>query len=245
MMVIPVMHNQQHQILMRLLLLRKTRRFPCHTTISRPQTRVDPFDRLRKTLANQMPIIGQHCLEGSPIIATIPHHVEVLNQAIEPPGRLRVALAPDIGQDFIGLWSIGIKTTAFVLFPLTDERPKLVDDDPVVLFFQGIDHELSGVSSQAARHRLGAHRQHIGAIAETTAASEHVESLSLAGRISALVEVLILELLATAAAEQILGPDWLFAIFDYFVAEAVGAIYFAGYFAHIHKVCPAALHHTF
>jgi len=63
-----------------------------------------------------------------------------------------------------------------------------------------------------------------------------VESLSLAGRIGPLVEVLILELLATAAAEQILGPDWLFAIFDYFIGEAVGAMYFAGYFAHIHKV---------
>ena len=63
--------------------------------------------------------------------------------------------------------------------------------------------------------------------------------------ISALVEVLILELLATAAAEQVLCPDWLFAIFDYFVAEAVGAMYFAGYFAHIHKVRPAALRHTF
>ncbi len=239
------MHNQQHQILMRLLLLRKTRRFPCHTTISRPQTRVDSFDRLRKTLANQMAIIGQHRLEGPPIIATIPHHFQVLKQTIEPPRRLRLTLAPDISQDFIGLWRIGIKKPAFVLFSLTDERPKFVDDDPVVLFFQGIDHELSGLSSQATRHGLGAHRQHIGTIAETTAASEQVQGLALALGISALVEVLILELLATAAAEQVLGPGWLVAIFDYFIGEAVGAMYFAGYFAHIHKVRPAALRHTF
>ena len=77
------------------------------------------------------------------------------------------------------------------------------------------------------------------------AASEHVEGLALADRISALVEILILELLATAAAEQILGSGWLFAIFDYFIGEAAEAMYFAGYVAHIHKVAPAALHHTF
>ncbi len=183
-----------------------------------------------------MLIIGQHRLERPPIIATIPQHIEVLNQAIEPPGRLRVALAPGISQDFIGLRRIGIKKPAFVLFPLTDERPKLVYDHAIIMFLQGIDHQLSGLSSEAACHRLGAHGQHIGAIAETAAASEHVESLSLAGRIGPLVEILILELLATAAAEQIRCPGWLFAIFDYFIGEAVGAMYFAGYFAHIHKV---------
>ncbi len=183
-----------------------------------------------------MLIIGQGGLEGTPIITTVPHHFQVFNQAIEPFGRLCVTSAPDISQDFIGLRCIGIKKPAFVLFPLTDERPELVDDHAIIMFLQRIDHELSGPSSEAARHRLRAHGQDIGAIAETAAASEHVESLSLAGRIGPLVEVLILELLATAAAEQILGPDWLFAIFDYFIGEAVGAMYFAGYFAHIHKV---------
>ena len=169
----------------------------------------------------------------------------MLNQAIEPPRRLRLTLAPDIGQDFIGLWRIAIEKPALVLFRFTNERPEFIDDDPVVLFLQGIDHELSGLSSEAAFNRVDAHGQPIGAIAETTAASEHVQGLAWAVGIGPLIEVLILELLATSAAEQVLRPGWLFVIFDYFIGEAVGAMYFVGYFAPIHKVCPAALQHTF
>ena len=52
MMIVSVMHNEQHHIIMRLLLLRKTRRPPEHPTIPRPQTRVDALDSLRETLAD-------------------------------------------------------------------------------------------------------------------------------------------------------------------------------------------------
>ena len=244
-MIVSVMHNEQHQILMRLLLLRKTRRLPRHTTISRAQTRVDSFDGLRKPLTDQMLIRGQHRLERSPIIRAIPHHLQVLNQAIEPSDGLRVAATPDIGQDFIGLRRIGVEKPAFVLFAFTDKRPELIEYDPIILFLHGIDHELVGLSSQAACDGLCAHAQHISTVAEAAAASEHVQGLSLTSRIGTLVEVLVLELLAAAAAEQVLGPGRLFAVFDYFVGEAVGAVDFGGYFAHIPKVAPAASHHTF
>ena len=192
-----------------------------------------------------MLIIRQDRLERTPIIGAVPHHFQVFNQPVEPTDGLRVATAPDISQDFIGLRRIGIEKPAFVLLAFSNERPELIKDDPVVVFLQGIDHQLIGLSSQAARDGLRAHAQDVGTIAEAAAASEHVQGLALTGGISALVEVLILELLATATTEQILGPGWLFAIFDYFVAEAVGALYFGGYFAHIPKVRPAASHHTF
>ena len=230
---------------MRLLSLRKTRRPPEHPTVPCPQTRVDPLDGLRETLADQVLIIRQHGLEGPPIIRAVPQHVQVFDQAVEPFDRLRVAPTPDISQDFIGLRCIGIQEPTLVCLALADERPELVDDHAIILFLHRIDHELVGLSAEAARHGLGTHTQDIGAIAEATTASEHVQGLALALGISPLVEILILELLAASAAEQVLRPGWLFAIFDYFVGEAVGALYFGGYFAHIPKVRPAASRHTF
>ena len=91
-----------------------------------------------------------------------------------------------------------------------------------VRFLHGIDHELVGLSSQAAREGLGVYAAFISAIAEVAAASKPVPGLVLAVRISVLVEVVIVELFAASAAEQILRPGWLFAIFAYFVREARG-----------------------
>ena len=245
MMVIAVMHDHQHQVLMRLLALRKTRRPPEYTTVPRPQTRVAPLDGLRKTLADQVLIIRQDGLERTPIVRAVPHDLQMFDQAVEPTDSLRVAPTPDISQDFIALRRIGIQEPTLVLLALADKRPELVDDHTIILFLHGIDHELVGLSSQATRDGLLAHAQDIGTIAEAAAASKHVQGLTLALGISALIEVLILELLAASTAEQILGPTWLCAVFDYFVREAVGAAYFGGYFAHIRKVRPAASRHTF
>ena len=252
MMIVSVMYNEQHQIVMRLPLLRKTRRPPEHPTISRAQTRVDPLDSLRKTLADQVLLIGQNGLERSPIIRAVPR--PGLQSSHRAGGRSSCLACPRDKPGFHRFAAHRRRETSvcslrlfasFVRLTLTNERPEFVDNHPLIVFLQGIDHALVGFSSQATRPGLRTHAEAIGAIAEAAAASQQVQGLALACRISALVEVLILELLAAAAAEQILRPGWLFAVFDYFVGEAVGAAYFAGYFAHIRKVCPAASHHSF
>jgi len=179
MMVVSVMHHEQHQVLMGLLLLRKTRGLPYNATISRPQTGVDSFDGLCETLADQVLVVGQNGLERTPVITAVPHHVQMFDQAIEPFDRLGIALAPDEGQDFIGLLGIGIEEPTLVRLPRTDEGPELVEYDPIIVFLQGIDDQLIGLSPETACHGLGTHAEDIGTVAEATAASEHVQRLAL------------------------------------------------------------------
>ena len=144
--------------------------------------------------------------------SSLPHDVQVFEQAIESFDRLRIAPTPDISQDFIGLLRIGIEQPTLVRFPLTNEGPELVEDDTIILFLQRINRQLVSLSPETARDGLGAHAENIGTVAQAAATSEHVEGLALHGWVSALIEILILKLLAAVSAEQILGPGWLFAV---------------------------------
>lgn len=198
---------------------------------SPPYPAVASFDGLSVFLADQVLEIGQQGCELFPAVRAIKVDFNPFQPFEQIPDAGLVSFAHRDDQNLLRLTTIRIQDPHFPLFA-AHKRPHFVNLDFEIPFVARFDLDTLAPADDQAQDGARTDQQDGADVTNATPAQQHPLDQHAGLRVAGVVQVLVLELLATAFAPIVLLTIGLLAIPDYLYTSAVKAFELQLCFAH-------------